>query len=137
MCGWDTDVVRNYRARAVKDGKPVMPESYEHEIVAAWLNVHKIVYCHVPNGEWRHPATARRLKRLGVKPGVPDFLIFDPPPLMRVTCGTVLEIKALDGKLADLQAQWLCLFQDRGWIASVKYGANEAIKWLESLGYGK
>lgn len=126
--------MRNYRARSIKNGKPVMPEVYEQRTLCAWLDLHKITYCAVPNGEWRHKATARHLKACGVKAGVPDILIFDP---ILGHAGTALELKALDGRVTDTQAQWLCLLQDRGWIASVKHGADEAIRWLESLGYGK
>ena len=33
---------------------------------------------HVPNGEKRDKATAARLKRMGVKPGISDFLLIAP-----------------------------------------------------------
>lgn len=33
---------------------------------------------HVPNGGSRHPAEARRLKEIGTKPGVSDYLLLVP-----------------------------------------------------------
>lgn len=33
-------------------------------------------YSHFPAGEWRHPATAGKLKRMGVTRGWPDFQFF-------------------------------------------------------------
>lgn len=36
------------------------------------------VWWHTPNGEYRTKATAGRLKRMGVKPGVSDFLLVSP-----------------------------------------------------------
>jgi hypothetical protein len=35
-------------------------------------------YTHIPNGELRAPATAGRLKRMGVMPGWPDFFLLGP-----------------------------------------------------------
>jgi len=31
-------------------------------------------WTHLPFGEWRHPVTANKLKRMGVTPGWPDFM---------------------------------------------------------------
>lgn len=42
-------------------------------IAANWL------WFHCPNGELRSKATAGRLKRMGVRPGVADFLLIGPP----------------------------------------------------------
>jgi hypothetical protein len=37
-----------------------------------------VVGFHVPNGGWRDPATARKLKAAGVRPGVSDWVFFLP-----------------------------------------------------------
>jgi hypothetical protein len=128
--------VRNYRAKAIKDGQPVFSEDHEQGILVAWLDTNHIFYTHVPNGGWRHPATARRLKRMGVKPGCPDILIFDPSP--RHNCPTALELKALDGDPPTvLQQGFMANLMRNGWIVGWNRGADAAIKWLESLGYGQ
>lgn len=67
---------------------------------------------------------------MGVKAGVPDFLIFDEPQV-------AFELKALDGKITEQQMTWLNDLSSRGWIAGWCRGASNAIEWLESLGYGK
>ena len=36
----------------------------------------KTIWFAVPNGGWRHIATARLLKKLGVRPGVADLILF-------------------------------------------------------------
>jgi|SRR5262245_45606472 len=41
-------------------------------IVPGWL------FTHMPMGELRQPITAARLKRMGVTPGWPDFLLLAP-----------------------------------------------------------
>jgi hypothetical protein len=35
-------------------------------------------WSHFPAGEWRHPGTAARLKRMGLQVGWPDFILLAP-----------------------------------------------------------
>lgn len=130
--------MRNERARGITaDGKPIFSEAHEHTYVAAWLDSHKIFWAHPANGELRHPVVAKRLKRMGVKPGIPDFLIFDKPPREAGCVGAALELKALDGgKPRPAQADFMDNLVQRGWMCGWHRGADAAIRWLESLGYG-
>jgi hypothetical protein len=127
----------NYRARGVTfDHKPIFDETHEQCTVAAWLDLHGIMYCHPANGEWRHPATAKKLKRMGVKPGVPDILIFTPSGLANKP--TALELKAVDGATpSKAQRCWLDNLERLGWTTGWAKGADAAIRWLEELGYGR
>lgn len=128
--------MRNYRARGItNDGKPIFDEAHEHVAVAQWLTVNQIFFTHAPNGEWRHKATARKLKRMGVRAGCPDFLIFDRNRQGRPTA---LELKALDGRTpSEDQKTFLDALQRLGWSVSWQRGADAAIKWLEEVGYGR
>jgi len=146
--------MRNYRARGITaDGKPIFDEAHEHIIVADWLTMHGVFFIHVPMGEkrpgfyketpdgkkkWISP-TGKKLKRMGARAGVVDFLIFDPPPIATgYPRGTVLEIKALDGaKPTPEQIQFLWDMDARGYAAQWWRGSDAAIKWLQSLGYGR
>jgi hypothetical protein len=60
----------------------------------AWL------FYHVPNGELRADATGRKLARMGVKPGLPDFMFVGPPAGM--TYGYELKRRGLH----PTPAQW-------------------------------
>ena len=130
--------VRNHRARGVTaDGQPIFSEAIEQQWLCQWLDEKGIFYCHVPNGEVRDWATARKLKRMGVKPGIPDILIFDPPPRLP-HIATAIEMKAIDGKPPTKdQAEILALLAKRNWYPCVAYGHREAIDYLEAAGYGK
>jgi len=129
--------MRNYRARGIsKDGRPIFDETHEHCVVAEWLDANKVFYAHPANGEWRHPVTAKKLKRMGVKAGCPDFLIFQPSGAHNKP--TALELKALDGRAPSVdQVAFMAGLELCGWVIGWHRGADTAIKWLESLGYAR
>jgi hypothetical protein len=61
-------------------------------------------FTHFPSGELRNKITAARLKRMGLKPGWPDFILLSPAALAHF-----LELKRRGRKLSDDQddfADW-------------------------------
>ena len=102
-----------------------------------WLELHKIRYTHVPN-EGKHKVQYRaKQKRLGVKPGVPDILIFDRPPLYPENVGVAIELKRQKGgRDTPEQTAWLEHLKATGWAVAVCRGAMEAIRFLQELGFG-
>ena len=72
-----------------------------HLDVARVLREHCLpewVWFHVPNGERRDVRTGARLKLMGVRPGVPDFLLISPYGSVRL-----LELKRPLETLSDAQ----------------------------------
>ena len=134
--------------------KDLIPtEEAEQRALAQWLDLHKILWCHVPNGGQRSKAVAGKLKAAGVKAGVCDVLVFDPPwrcKACRLTgaspCGHLIDevgvaielkrAKPASSRISDEQAQWMDRLSAVGWFVQVCYGASEAIALLESLGFG-
>ncbi len=111
-------------------------EEAEQAAVCLWLNARRVLYCAVPNGGYRHIKTAARLKQQGVKAGVPDLLIFDPPPKYKGAVGVALEMKRVGIKRASpAQQVWLKSMSERGWLCAVQAGAAAAVAWLMELGY--
>jgi hypothetical protein len=93
------------KAGAVKRGRYA-----ESELQEACVNYFRYMYpaysrrlFAIPNGGHRHPATAQRLKREGVLPGIPDLLLALP----RLHYGGLfIEVKAgKAGKLSPLQVE--------------------------------
>ncbi len=110
-------------------------EDTEQIRLAALLDKAGMLWCHVPNGGKRDQLTGARLKRQGVKPGVPDVLIFD---LGSNGKPTALELKRQNGRYSQVrpnQKGWLQGLDDRGWNTIVGYGASDAISKLQELGY--
>lgn len=117
-----------------------MSEAREQKHVVDWLRMHKHLVAHIPNGGKRGVIEAKRLKDAGVLPGMPDLLIFDPPrknnPNNRWH-SMAIEMKDRDkGTTSANQKEVLISLSERGWLCVVCHGADEAIRVLESFGYG-
>lgn len=118
-------------------------EQEEHSLLADWLDAHGLVWFHPPLGGYRRKVEAAILHGLGARAGVPDFIIFSPPPLVPSARGAAIELKRrgrdqeLFGGVSPEQHRWIAMLHVVGWCARVCYGADEAISWLESLGYGR
>ena len=77
----------------------------------------------------RYSNEAQRLSAEGVRPGVPDL---DLPVARRGFHGLRIEMKAIDGKASAVQMWWIRELAAQGYLAVVKYGADEAIAILKS-----
>ena len=58
-------------------------------------------FTHFPSGELRNKITAARLKRMGVKPGWPDFILLSPASVAHF-----LELKRRGERLSDSQDEF-------------------------------
>ena len=123
------------------------PEASEHQIQSAfadWCRMSEARYpalklaFAVPNGSYRHIATAVRAKREGQRAGVPDWIL-PVPRLDSITertkvgilsrdSGLAIEFKRPGGRLTKEQKAWISLARIYGWRCEVCYSAEEAIK---------
>lgn len=83
---------------------------------------------HVPNGGRRDAATARALKRQGVKAGVPDICL--PAPRGEYH-GLYMELKAGKNTTTDNQKRWLGYLRQQGYFTAVCYGWQTAAELIE------
>lgn len=98
---------------------------------------------HVPNGGFRKPQEAARLKALGVTPGVSD-LLFTLPRLGYH--GLWIEMKRqlrhfrtpteAKAAVSDEQHDWLKRMTLNGYAGAVCYGADEAMRLLSGYSAG-
>lgn len=109
-------------------------EDEEQAAVFEWaaLMEHKypclhIMY-HVPNGEKRDKATAAKLKRMGVKPGVCDIVL---PAARGGYHGLYIEMKVGDNKPSPEQKDFMRALDIEGYFVTLAYGAAEAIRLIE------
>lgn len=129
----------NAITRARLSAKHHPHEQAEQETLAAWLDLHGIRWFHVPNEGKKAVAYHAKMKRQGLKSGVPDVIILDPPPMHPADfVGAAIELKRVKGgSLSPEQRFWLAELELRRWKATCCKGAGAAIEWLESLGYGR
>ena len=125
-------------ARLKKSGVP--HEEWEQEQVIKWSQQPSIrqiypelaLLYHIPN-ERSDKIQAAKLKRMGVKPGVPDLHL--PCPSGRYH-SLYIEMKAMDGKPDDEQLWWLEHLKANGNATAVCCGwqqATEVLKWYLNL----
>jgi hypothetical protein len=131
-------------------------ERHEQKAVAQYMNYKGLFWCHVPNegnrasksliakhGPERAQIIGQTMaKSLGLNEGMPDNLIFSIPwEFYRnegwMPRGVAFELKRKDKSAKPTQAQLERLEQLRQeqWLAEWFNGADDAIKWLQGLGW--
>lgn len=109
-------------------------EGAEQEAFFSWVRLHEGMYpClrlmhHIPNGGMRNEHEAAKLKRQGVKKGVPDIFL---PYASGGYHGLYIELKAKGGALSREQKEFLQGALRVGYFAVACFGADSAIRVAE------
>lgn len=120
-------------------GRKTQKGASEHSsqmVLARILTRSGVLFTATANGGHRTGRAGASLRSAGVKKGVPDILIFTPPPLGGFV-GAAVELKREDGggRLSTDQQRWIFALIQCGWFAVVAEGHNRAIELLRSVGY--
>lgn len=83
----------------------------------------------IPNGGHRHAAVAAKLKREGVRRGVPDLFL---PVATATYAGLFIELKTLKGRPTKEQKEWLEFLNEQGYKAEICYGWEAAKNTISS-----
>lgn len=104
-------------------------EETEQMTLIDWCNINickypelKLIY-HIPNGGKRNKLEAGRLKRGGVKKGVPDLCL---PVSRGIYHGLYIEMKFGNGRTSKEQKEWINDLTEQGYKAVVCNGFEEA-----------
>ena len=89
---------------------------------AHYLDLKGVAYYHCPNGGNRDAVTGAKLKRAGVKRGVPDLII--------VGKLLVIELKVGNNKPTAQQVWWLEKYRAIGWRA---FWVNSLDEFLDAI----
>jgi hypothetical protein len=101
-----------------------MSEADEQIAAVRWCRDNGIPVFHVPNEARRSYGLARRLKDMGMSPGVPDLCI--PVPAHGYH-GLFIEMKYGRNKPTESQEKWLSLLSGSGYRTAVCWSSDEAI----------
>jgi hypothetical protein len=125
-----------WRATSNKATRPAPSEDVEQCLCAQYLDARGLLWFHVPNGGQRNPAVGKKLKAHGVKRGVPDIWIVDPPPGKFGLVGAVIELKRADGVPSDVtpeQREWLEKLKKRCYATDTAFGFDHFRRIAEDL----
>lgn len=109
--------------------------------LVAELRAAGLRFCHVPNEGKVSRRAATLRAAAGVESGVPDLLIFTPPPLFPSCVGAAIELKIKPHRPTAEQLQWLRDLYSVRWAVDLVSGvdAQDAIRLglhrLRSWGY--
>src|SRR4029077_18727015 len=137
------------RQRGVK--APASKEIHTHFMIADILRRWQTPgwrWTHFPAGEYRHPATAMRLKRMGVQVGWPDFILLSPkagngsilnPLTMTPTAlfagdAHFLELKRKGQKLSEFQEAFAAFCISNGYPYYWTDNFKDAVAQLKAWG---
>ena len=87
------------------------------------------IFTHCPNGGSRNAIEGAKLKRMGVSPGVPDLLFFNP---IGIYTGLAIELKIKPNKPTETQIKWISDLISCGWLVKVCYSFDEAKEIIDS-----
>lgn len=115
----------------------------EHEICEAitqYLTLKtdlRDLFFHVPNGGRRRITEALRFKKIGVRAGVPDYVIPFKTCTCQCKCGgsaaLFLEVKrGKQGKISEAQKDYMHKLQSQGYVTAVARSLEEAIAAIEN-----
>lgn len=83
----------------------------------------------IPNGGYRHPATAAKMARTGVRAGVPDMCL---PVARGCVHGLYIELKRRRGGVTSVnQKEWIRRLTEQGYMVLVCKGWEEAKNVIE------
>lgn len=116
-------------------------EYQEHIAFVKWFELsypkYKHLLIHIPNGELRDKRTGAKLKKMGVRKGLPDFFLAVTLKKFALNdfdyrSGLWIELKSKKGKLMIDQATYLSELSKSGYSACVAYGWEDAANYVIS-----
>ena len=112
-----------------------MRESELQRMCAQLLDAMGILWCHPPNGAYLNGKgrAGRQLKLQGMKPGVPDIVIFTPAPLNNRI--SFVELKTATGRLSHSQKVWRTKIEAFAYNYALARSLNDLIYYLDAWGY--
>ena len=115
--------------------EPVLLEDAESLMFANWLRFMELTFTHIANERKTHIALGRKLKRMGLCKGFPDYLVIVPiEGKKHIVCVEMKrKIKSLSA-VSPKQKEWVQILNECEEVeAYIAYGADDAIAFIQSL----
>lgn len=92
--------------------------------VAHELDKLGLLWTSTANGLPSNPISVKNAKNAGLKPGVPDILVFEPRGQYH---GLIIELKTSEGRPTAKQEEWVKALVERNYKAVICYGLNDTL----------
>lgn len=109
-------------------------EADEQAAFVEYMEFKQIAFFAVPNEGAREKRFGARLKRGGLKAGVPDLILVKRAPVDGRPVAVEMKRKS-GGKVSEKQGAFHMTMRANGWYVIVAEGCDRAIEQLEALGY--
>ncbi len=94
----------------------------------------KVLWTHVANERQTSPQRGAKLKKMGVRAGIPDILIFENAT--KIYSGLAIELKVRPNICTEKQLECLNLLDRAGWKTLICYSFEEAMIGIDTyFGY--
>lgn len=106
---------------------------YDFQVaVAKLLDAKGLDWFHCPNEAKRSVGLGAKLKKAGMKAGIPDVIIFNQPTnfINHDIIGLCIELKVGKNDLTDSQKEWRDKLNRNGWAFRVAYGLSDVMNIL-------
>ena len=95
-----------------------------------------VLFCHIANERKTTPQRGKKLKRMGVRKGMPDLMVYhskieDSEFGVKVQSGIALELKVKPNKPTESQLEVLEQLEKQNWVTSVVYDFDSAKNLLD------
>tara|TARA_Y100001938_G_C8076020_1_gene426135 strand:+ start:800 stop:1135 length:336 start_codon:yes stop_codon:yes gene_type:complete len=106
-----------------------MKEYQLQKEVCKYLDLNNVLYCGSMGGQYQaHMSQRIKAKKSGYKKGFPDIFIYEPRAGYH---GLAIELKVGYNKATKEQLAWIKNLTDKGYVASVCVGIDEALRIIE------
>ena len=106
-----------------------MKEYQLQKAVCKYLDLQNVLYCGSMGGNYQaHMSVRMRAKNSGYKRGFPDLFIYEPKGKWH---GLAIELKVGYNKATIEQLNWIKNLTEKGYVASVCVGIDEALRVIE------
>jgi hypothetical protein len=107
-----------------------MKEYQLQKAVCKYLDLQNVLYCGSMGGQYQvHMSQRIKAKKSGYKKGFPDLFIYEPRGSYH---GLAIELKVGYNKPTVEQLTWLNKLTERGYIAEICTGIDEALEVINT-----
>lgn len=107
--------------------------------ICKYLDLNNVLYCGSMGGQYQvHFSQRIKAKKSGYKKGFPDLFIYEISRIKdTIYAGLAIELKTKKGRPTKEQIEWMNKLNERGYMATICTGLDEALETIDIYLKGK